>query len=573
MRSLQRAYLAAFLLLAAAWFGGLEYRGLFQPDEGRYAEIAREMLASGDWVTPRLNDLEYFEKPPLQYWATAVSFALFGEDEWTARLWPAITGFFGVLFLLFAGNRIGPPGAGRVAALVLGSSCAYFLSSQYLTLDMGLAFFMSATLLCFLLAQWLASRRWMLGAWAAMACAVLTKGFVGVLLPAIVLGLYVLWERDWRLVRRLEWRWGLALFAAIVLPWFALVQMRNPDFLRFFVIQEHIERFLVPHHGRDGPWWYFIAIFALGMLPWTAALPGVMKRALEAPQDARISIERLLVLWVVVIVAFFSISSSKLPAYIVPAFPAVALLIGRDVARRSFFDLRWPGLIAACAAAGALAFLLPKLTDFVAYVPWVTAAAIVIIVAGLCSSRMKPAASGAGLLALAFGSVAAMQLALSGLHHVDENYSAEQFVERFLGENRSFAPQAPFYSVGCFEESMPFYLGRTLTLVAHRGELAPGIRAEPQKFVPTVEEFRQRWVASSEAYATMRPELYAQLAAKGLPMRVLAVDAKRVIVSREAAEPPTLAKSPGLFFSWMSRELPALRQAQHEPRTLALELH
>src|SRR5436190_6381741 len=143
------AFIAAIVVLAVAWFAGLEYRGLFQPDEGRYAEISREMLGSGDWITPRLNGLKYFEKPPLQYWATAASFALFGEDEWTARLWTAVTGFLGVLFMVFAGNRVGPPGGGNIAGLILASSGAYFLSSQYLTLDMGLTFFMSAALLSF----------------------------------------------------------------------------------------------------------------------------------------------------------------------------------------------------------------------------------------------------------------------------------------------------------------------------------------------------------------------------------------------------------------------------------------
>ncbi len=90
------------------WFCGLEWRALFSPDEGRYADIAREMLQSGDWVTPRLNGLKYFEKPPLQYWATAVAFALFGADEWTARLWPALTGFLGMVFTALAGARLAP---------------------------------------------------------------------------------------------------------------------------------------------------------------------------------------------------------------------------------------------------------------------------------------------------------------------------------------------------------------------------------------------------------------------------------------------------------------------------------
>ncbi|HEY7240033.1 MAG TPA: glycosyltransferase family 39 protein, partial [Burkholderiales bacterium] len=263
--------IAAIVVLAILWFGGLEYRGLFQPDEGRYAEISREMLASGDWITPRLNGLKYFEKPPLQYWATAVSFALFGQDEWTARLWTAVTGFLGLLFTVFAGNRAGPAGAGSIAGLVLASSGAYFLSSQYVTLDMGLTFFMSAALLSFLVAHegGQVKRGWMLLAWSAMACAVLAKGLVGIVLPGMALAIYVAIERDWRLLRELEWGRGLALFTALAAPWFILVQLRNPEFFDFFVLHEHFARYALPGHHRPGPWWYFAAVLLVGMMPWT----------------------------------------------------------------------------------------------------------------------------------------------------------------------------------------------------------------------------------------------------------------------------------------------------------------
>ncbi|MFZ1547852.1 MAG: glycosyltransferase family 39 protein, partial [Candidatus Nitrotoga sp.] len=113
------------LMVAVIWFGTLEYRKLIKPDEGRYAEIPREMVVSGDWVTPRLNDLKYFEKPPLQYWATATAYTLLGEHQWTSRLWPALTGFFGLLLVWFAGTRLFGREAGQYAALILGSSLLY----------------------------------------------------------------------------------------------------------------------------------------------------------------------------------------------------------------------------------------------------------------------------------------------------------------------------------------------------------------------------------------------------------------------------------------------------------------
>ena len=200
-RRLQVILLVAFGLI---WFSNLEYRKLVNPDEGRYAEIPREMVASGDWTTPRLNDIKYFEKPALQYWATAMAYTVFGEHQWTARLWSALTGFLGVLMVFFTGRRLFGATAGWYAALVLGSSLLWVLIGHVNTLDMGVSFFLSAAVCAFLLAQHDAAdararARWMLAAWAALALAVLSKGLIGLVLPGAALVLYIVIERDWRL--------------------------------------------------------------------------------------------------------------------------------------------------------------------------------------------------------------------------------------------------------------------------------------------------------------------------------------------------------------------------------------
>jgi hypothetical protein len=156
-------------------------------------------------------------------------------------------------------------------------------------------------------------------------------------------------------------------------------------------------------------------------------------------------------------------------------------------------------------------------------------------------------------LVLSFGSVACLQLGLSGLYQVDVNYSTEKFAEQFLGEDKIFAPDVPFYSVDHFDPSLAFYLGRTLTLVGYRGELAPGIASEPDRFVPTVEEFKRRWMDAEHAYAAMRPEMYELLRSERLPMHILATDRRRVIVSRQAGEPPLLAKPEGKVMALLRR--------------------
>src|SRR5215470_12959321 len=191
----------ALLACALVWFAGLEYRGLFMPDEGRYADIARGMLDSGDWVTPRLNGIKYLEKPPLQYWATAATFALFGVDEWTARLWPALTGLLCVAFTAFVASRLAPGRSWVLAALAFAGSWGFFLGGQFLTLDMGLTFFLTVAVLAFVLSREQgtppgAGRNWMLLAWAALGCAVLSKGLVSVVLPGLALAVYCAVERD-----------------------------------------------------------------------------------------------------------------------------------------------------------------------------------------------------------------------------------------------------------------------------------------------------------------------------------------------------------------------------------------
>jgi 4-amino-4-deoxy-L-arabinose transferase-like glycosyltransferase len=204
------------------WFSNLEYRTLIKPDEGRYAEIPREMVASGDWTTPRLNDLKYFEKPPLQYWATAIAYEVFGEHQWTSRLWTGLTGFAGIFLVWFAGSRLFGREAGGYAALLLGSSLMYVLIGHINTLDMGVTFFITLSIVGLLIGQTRVvkseQRNWMLLAWAAMALAVLSKGLMGIVLPGAALFIYCVVERDFRVLKRMYWLHGLAVFLLIAAP-------------------------------------------------------------------------------------------------------------------------------------------------------------------------------------------------------------------------------------------------------------------------------------------------------------------------------------------------------------------
>lgn len=535
------------VLLALLWFAGLEYRALFKPDEGRYADIARTMLDTGDWITPRLNGLKYFEKPPLQYWATAAAYGAFGVDEWTTRLWSAGLAFLGILFSGWAAPRLWPGQSGLRVMLVLASAWGYFVAAQVATLDMGLSFFLYAALLSFLLAMRSApdsaqQRRWVWAMWAAMALAVLSKGLVGIVLPALALFVHTLLERNLNTLKRLHWLSGLSLFLLIAAPWFILVQRANPEFFHFFFIREHVERYLLPDHHRLGPWWYFFPVLAFGLLPWTSAALRAMWYGWRQ-HDAAFGVDRLLVIWILSIVAFFSLSESKLPAYVLPVLPAMLILVARHIDRFSANARREP--IYLSVALGLLLCVLgfglhrvPAVAPLQAFVddyqPWLSVAGAVLLVGAFCAWHFSSKKHlDAYLLSLGIASLLSVQLVMSGLHMVDEYYSSERLIEHLNSENHTrFHPEIPFYSVRTFDHTVPFYLGRPVTLVAWRGELAFGIAEEPGKYVQTLDQFKARWRADPQAYAIMTDKTFDELKAERLPMQVIDRDVRRVLVAR-----------------------------------------
>ena len=362
--SSERAPRGWWLILLAAlliWCANLDYRKLALSDEGRYSEIPRYMAQSDDWVTPRLNGIKYFEKPALQYWTTATAYKVFGESEWTARIWPAMTGFAGLILIFFAGRRIYGAAAGFYAALVLGSSLLYSGMAHILTLDMGLAFFMALAMVGILLGLDSGGspqnrKRWMHVAAAACALAVLSKGLVGIVLPGAVVVLYMLVKRDFGLLRHLHLISGGIIFFAVCAPWFVAVSIANPEFPHFFFIHEHFQRYTSTVHQRYQPWYYFIPILLLGIMPWILTLFDAMIAAVKRKRSLDFDATLFLLLWSGFIFVFFSASGSKLPSYILPIFPALALLIGARLAEMRGRTLALQLIpIALLAAAGLYA--------------------------------------------------------------------------------------------------------------------------------------------------------------------------------------------------------------------------
>lgn len=531
---------AAFALV---WFANIDYRHLIKTDEGRYAEIAREMVASGDWVTPRLNDYKYLYKPPLQYWATATAFTWFGQNEWTARLWTTLTGFLGVLLVFFTGCKLWDRTHGFVAAIVLGGSLHWVAMGHMSSLDMGLAFAMTLAVCAFAIAQrddaaTAERHRWMLVAWAGAALAVLSKGLVGLVLPAATIAAYVLWQRDWRLLSRMHWLTGGALFLALTLPWFVLVSLRNPEFFDFFFIHEHFRRFLTKVHGRYQPWWYFIPILIAGTLPWALALPAMIRAGLRASAE-RFQPARWLFLWAAIVFVFFSLSSSKLPSYTVPVLPALALLAAHPLVAASNRALGWQW--APLAVLGiAIASYAPRLgrhsrpdlpAELLAgYAPWILAAGL--LLAGGALAGIILANRGrrlAAIIATAAGGLLFAQCVITGHEALSPVFSSYHIARKIEPIARS---GVPFFAVDTYDHTLPFYTRRTLTMVAYKDELATAIGWEPHKFLPDYAAFERAWAAAPQALALMAPREFEMFRARGLPMQLVARDPRRVIVQK-----------------------------------------
>lgn len=541
--------LALLLTFTLAWFGTLDQRRLINPDEGRYAEIPREMVASGDWLTPRLNGIKYFEKPALQYWATAAAFTVFGEHHWTARLWPALTGFLGVLATAFAAARLFGRQAGLIAGAVLAGSVLWNVIGHVNTLDMGVSFFLASAVFALCLAQSdganlqegsRESRRWQDAAWVLLALATLSKGLIGLVLPAATAIVYALWQRDWGFLLRIRPLRGLLILLAITAPWFIAVSLANPEFARFFFIHEHFERFLTKAHGRYQPIWYFIPILLLGMLPWLGSLAQGIAAGFRRDAGLRFQPRRFLLVWAALVFAFFSVSSSKLASYILPTFPALAALIGLHLAGHvASRRIEWHALPAILIAAACL-LLVPYATRFAndevpaalyeAYQPWLYGAATALLLGGLAAFWLgRRGSSVAAVFALAFGGFGFGQGFLLGHDSLGSVKSAHDVA---VAISSQVAPDVPFFSVDTYDQTLQFYLKRTTTMVAYRDELGFGIDQEPQKFIPDVTGFERAWSAAPVAWALMSPQTWGELNDKGLPMIEVIRDTRRVIVKK-----------------------------------------
>jgi 4-amino-4-deoxy-L-arabinose transferase-like glycosyltransferase len=321
-----------FLIFYTCWLGAYP---LFTPDEGRYSEVAREMVASGDYITPRVNGVAFLDKPILYYWLQAMSIHLFGINEWALRLFPVLFGILGCAVTYICGRQLFDRRTGLLSAIILGLTPLYFVGTHYANLDLEVAVLISCTLLFFITAiQGQTSSRpyFLFLSYLFAALAFLSKGLIGIAFPAMIAGAWILTLSRWKLLADIHLAKGLALFAVIVFPWYALVQIANPEFLHYFFVTQQVTRFLsAGEFNNPSPVWFYLPIVLLGFLPWTSFLLQALKNHIRNIWQAKQShqTELFLMLWLSIVFIFFSIPHSKVITYILPVYPALALLTGR----------------------------------------------------------------------------------------------------------------------------------------------------------------------------------------------------------------------------------------------------
>ncbi len=509
----QRSYRLVIIAAAALilYLPGLGRPPLWEPDEGRYAEIAREMYVTHDYVTPRDDWVRYFEKPPLVYWAESAAIAAFGVDESAVRLPAALFSAAQVVVTAALAEVMFSGSVAIFAAIALALSPLFFGFARFATLDPALAFFMTAALGAFYMSARADfgigdGRKWFVTSAAALALGTLAKGPVAPILCGAIALIWTVIEGRSRDISRMPWIAAIALYVAIAMPWFAMAAYRNPGFLNFFFIHEHLNRYLTNTEHGWGPW-FFVPIVIGGTWPWFFFVPFGLKASLDNKSTEPVSHhseKRFLAIWFLVIFIFFSIPRAKLGSYVLPAIPALAILAGLGIAKLSRFDSHSSrriliafaalNLMIVVSGASALLIMRARMPSTLATDAWLIAGlftATVIVCLMLNRDGNRP---GAFVTALALGMILSLGTAARARNDVAS-----------VTSYRNLASQiSPYLRPGCvlgsyrhIEHSLPFYTGVREALISYRGELAPfgdGTDAAAS-FIGSDDDLRRIWAA------------------------------------------------------------------------------
>jgi 4-amino-4-deoxy-L-arabinose transferase-like glycosyltransferase len=455
------------LFCAFLFFFGLNAFGLVGADEPRYAQVAREMLARRDWINPVLSGKVWLEKPVLYYWQAMAAYAVFGVRDWAARV-PSALDATAMLLAVFLFLRRFRPGSQLDAALVTASSAAVIGFARAAATDMPLAAMFTVALLAWFACYESGSKRHLALFYVFLALATLAKGPVAVVLAAVIVLLFCFARGDLLPLRRTLWPPGILLFCVVALPWYVLVQLRNPEFLRIFLLEHNLARFGTNLYRHHQPFWYYLPVLLLSLVPWTvfaihSAIIGIRSRMREARQGSAptAALSLFLLIWGLVPVVFFSFSKSKLPGYILPAVPAWSMLLVEQIRVRN--RVHPSLLILHCAvAAGTLgpAILVGYVVLHARAAPqavWIAVCLSAAVFSGMCFTLLKR-----GLGVLRFVTLVPVILAVAILLRVggatlDLAQSARPIARDLATLDSQQLPTAVFHASRETEYGLAFY--------------------------------------------------------------------------------------------------------------------
>jgi 4-amino-4-deoxy-L-arabinose transferase-like glycosyltransferase len=499
------------LVFGVAFFQFLGRIPLIDPDESRYAEIPREMLERGDFITPMLNYVKFFDKPPLHYWLSALSMAIFGQNEFAARLTGAAMGLLTVLLVYHTGRRLFGRREGILSALILGTSTGFLVQARYNITDMTLTCTLAASLAFFILAAQEGESRKRLYYhlfYLFSGLAMLAKGLIGIVFPGVIIFLYILSTGRWRLIREMHLATGIPLFLLVCAPWYILVSLRNPEFARYFFIHEHFERFTTTVHHRKQGFWFYIPVLCGTMLPWSFFIPLTVRGVWRERNSAKGNACLFLFIWAAFIFLFFSKSNSQLIPYILPVFPPLALLMGNAYARFSDVISR-PLRIEGYVVAGTLAIIGAGAICYTCFAPHpelsATGGAIIggiFIFEGIITfwniSRGSPILLFTGLLICSYiVGIADPPFVLSD---VAEKKSLKEL--GLLIKNKA-GKDAVIASFG-LQQGLTYYTRRRVVIIGKLSEIEFGSRQENQSlWFPDLQRFARVWDSPTPVFAVL----------------------------------------------------------------------
>jgi 4-amino-4-deoxy-L-arabinose transferase-like glycosyltransferase len=570
-----RDLLILAVLLAFLFGFKLGDRALWSPVEGHYAEIAREMVASNDYLTPWLAGMKYLEKPPFFYWLESANIELFGLNEWSLRLWPAVFATIGCLAVYFAGSRIFDRRVGLISSAVLATSSLWYVMGHVIFLDMTLSALITCALLSFLVGSGeqpgykRAFAMWTFFAFSALAT--LTKGLIGIVIPAMVIGTWILILDDWGILKTMYIPSGVSLFLLIAAPWHVLISRANPDFLRSYFFEEHFHRYLTKPEGPFEQPWAYIPVLLLGMLPWTAFMLQACKYNLRFPWRQRYQHKEVifLLLWAGLVFLFFSASSYKGVPYILPMFPPLAILIARYIAAAwesprlsgiqsgAFTLLVALSLLVIAGLAGPQHFLerysdwpaldapaegtvastqVKEAGDLSALTPYIHAQSAILIVGALSALTLAFGNKHAlrwGFLSLTLCWGLFLLVLNSSLPLLDQRRSVKALATELKPQ---LHPSDEVASYHAYYQDLPVYLERPVAVVGWKGNFWFGVEVNEHSggWMTDDASFWKRWNSSATVYMLTEKTTYEKLRSESsFKYRVVAEGLYDVLLSNK----------------------------------------